>query len=117
MISFGKNIKKLREQKGYTQEQVADYLNISQPAYARIENGNRNSWSNYLEPLCVFFEVQPEDLISSDSVIVNQNQRGGNGAFIIYQLSEKLIDQYEIRLKEKDELIKKLEDQLSKYLN
>jgi len=52
------------------------------------------------------FEIQPEDLVKTENIIVNQNQQGGNGAFIInQQLSEKLIEQYEQRLKDKDEII------------
>ena len=35
----GSKIKALRKEKGLSQEQVADYLHISQSTYARIENG------------------------------------------------------------------------------
>ncbi|GAA3780517.1 hypothetical protein GCM10022271_10980 [Corallibacter vietnamensis] len=56
-------IKSLRYNKGLSQEQVADYLNISQSTYARIENGDSNSWSNYINPICQLFEINPEDLL------------------------------------------------------
>ena len=36
---IGKRIKKLRHQKGYSQEHLAHELCISQSAYARLENG------------------------------------------------------------------------------
>ena len=114
MHSVGKNIKQLREQKGYTQEQVADYLNISQSTYARIEKGERNSWVNYLDKLCEVFDVQADDLVKQEGIIVNNNQKGGNGAFIINQLSEKLIEQYELRLQEKEAYILKLEALIEK---
>jgi len=51
-------------------------------------------------------------LLKQENIIVNQNQQGGNGAFIINQLSEKLIEQYEQRLKDKDEIIAMLKGQL-----
>jgi len=35
---IGTRIKNLRREKGFSQEQTADYLLISQSAYARIEN-------------------------------------------------------------------------------
>ena len=35
-VSIGNNLKNLRKNKGWSQEQVADYLNLSQSAYARI---------------------------------------------------------------------------------
>ena len=122
MLSVGKKIKELRELKGFTQEQVADYLNISQPTYARIENGQRNSWANYLESICVFFEVQPEELFKDSSVIINNNQKGGAGYIQINQLSEKLNEQHEINAKLykenaelKDRIILDLQNRLKNY--
>jgi len=49
-------------------------------------------------------------------MIINQNQQGGqsNNAYIINQLSEKLIEQYEKRLKESEKLIRLLEEKLEK---
>ncbi|QNK79166.1 helix-turn-helix domain-containing protein [Winogradskyella sp. PAMC22761] len=114
-MNVGKKIRHLREQKGLTQEAVAYVLHISQPTYARLENGDRNSWANYIEPLCSLFEIQPEDLFKQDTLIINQNQQGGNGAFIINQLSEQLIAQYEENSKLKDDIIADLKKRLSKH--
>ena len=108
----GEKIRKLRKQKGLSQEQVADHLHISQSAYARMESGNSHSWASYIAPISNLFEIQPEELLKQENIIVNQNQQGGNGAFIINQLSEKLIEQYEQRLKDKDEIIAILKEQL-----
>lgn len=46
--------------------------------------------------------------------MINHNQQGGNStnAIIINQLSEKLIQQYEERIKEKDEIIKDLKKRM-----
>jgi transcriptional regulator with XRE-family HTH domain len=112
-VRVGHTIKKLRKEKGMTQEQVADYLHVSQSAYARMEAGDNNSWSNHLTSLSELFEIQPENLISTDTVIINKDQTGGssNNAYIINQLSEKLIEQFELRLKEKDEIISLLRKQ------
>lgn len=87
-------IKTLRKQKGLSQEQVAEYLHITQPTYVCIENGDSNSWANYIEPICNLFEIQPEDLLRQESVIINHNQKGGGGYIQINQLSEKLIEQF-----------------------
>ncbi|WGU68305.1 helix-turn-helix transcriptional regulator [Capnocytophaga canimorsus] len=38
MNKIGFNIRKIREQKGYSQEYLANQLNISQASYARLEN-------------------------------------------------------------------------------
>ena len=114
--SIGSKLKQLRKQKGLSQEQVSDYLNVSQSAYARIENGESHSWSTHIDKICEVFEIKPEELFKDENIIVNSNQQGGqfNNAIIINQLSEKLIEQYEIRLKEKDEIIAELK---AKFIN
>uniref|UniRef100_UPI00404B4400 helix-turn-helix domain-containing protein n=1 Tax=Gelidibacter sp. TaxID=2018083 RepID=UPI00404B4400 len=115
-LEVAKKIKSLRTNKGLSQEQMADYLHIAQSTYARIESGETNSWANYIQPICELFEIQPEELLKNDTLIVNQNQQGGNGAFIINQLSDKLIQQYELRLHDKDQYIKRLEKLLDKKM-
>ncbi len=106
----GNKLKTLRKQKGLSQEEVADYLHISQPTYARIEKGESNSWASYINNICNLYEIAPEDLLRQESIVVNKDQRGGNGAFVInYNLSDKLIAQYESRLQDKDNYINKLE--------
>nr|WP_235906061.1 helix-turn-helix transcriptional regulator [Patiriisocius marinistellae] len=52
----------MRKQKGLSQEETADLLNISQAAYARIENGKTNSWSIHLNKICQIFQCNPENL-------------------------------------------------------
>ncbi len=110
----GNKIRFLRKEKGLTQEQLADILHISQSSFARIENGENSSWAIYLSKLCEALNIEPEELLKTGAIVINQNQQGGNSnnAYIINQLSEKLIEQYEKRLKEKDELIDTLHRRL-----
>lgn len=72
-IAVGKQIKIMRNNKGVSQEAVADYLNISQSAYSRIENGTSHSWSFYIEKICIYFEVNPSDLLA----LVTTKKMGG----------------------------------------
>lgn len=111
---IGKKIKSLRKAKMLSQEQVADYLHMSQSTYARIENGEGNSWANYIKPLCDFFEIEPEKLLEPESIVLSQNQQGGNSnnAYVINQLSEKLILHLEKTIKEKDAVINDLRSRL-----
>jgi transcriptional regulator with XRE-family HTH domain len=106
--------KKLRKKHNLSQEQVVETLHITQSTYARIEKGETNSWASYTAPLCKLYHIEPQDLLKQDSIIVNQNQKGGNSnnAYIINQLSEKLVKQYEIRLDEKDVIIAELKQEL-----
>lgn len=43
MELFGKNLKRIREQKGFTQEFLAEEANISQAQIARMESGKLNT--------------------------------------------------------------------------
>lgn len=69
----GKKVFALRKQKGLTQEQVADFIHISQSVYARIENGMGTSWANYIDSLCDFFEIIPEELVKNTFDITQEN--------------------------------------------
>ena len=75
-----------------TSEQVADLVCISQSAYARIESGESHSWSSHIDEICKAFEISPEELVKTESVIVNSNQQGANSTniIIINQLSVSL---------------------------
>ena len=104
---IGKKLFDLRKQKSWSQEQTADYLSISRSAYQRIETGEGFSWAGNLEKICEVFEIQPEELLKQDSFVINNNQQGGNGYVqTLNQLSDKVIEQYEARLKDKEEIIK-----------
>lgn len=112
---IGLKLKRLRSQKGFTQEQVAEHLHISQSAYARIENGESNSWANHLEAISHLFDIQPDELLRQETISVGSIENNSGALYNIgdiNQLSEKLIEQYEARLKEKDELIASLKAKL-----
>jgi transcriptional regulator with XRE-family HTH domain len=67
--AIGKSLKALRKNKGLSQEVVAEYLNISQSAYSRIETGESNSWSIQLEKLCDFYKITPSKLFDKIKII------------------------------------------------
>ena len=112
-------IKNLRKAKGYSQEEVAERLSISQSAYARIERGESHSWAAHLEKLSEIFEVKPEELLSDDSNNFNNQEQKGGMAFqfvgtinTINSLSEKLIEQYEVRIAELKEEVASLKEEI-----
>ena len=112
-------IRNLRKAKGYSQEEVAERLSISQSAYARIERGESHSWAAHLEKLNEIFEVKPEDLLSDDINNFNSLDQLGGFAFqnvgtinTINSLSEKLIEQYEVRIAELKEEVTSLKEEI-----
>lgn len=80
-----------------------------------MESGASNSWAGYILPLCDLFGIQPEELLKADHIVINNNntscQYSGN-AYVFSQLSDKLMEQYEKRLLEKDNLIAYLQREL-----
>lgn len=107
-IIIGNKLKQLRKSKDMSQEQLADYLHLSQSAYARIERGESSSWASHANKICEFFKITPEELVTNE---IGQNKETTddlNEAFIINQLSDKIVEQYEARIKELKKIIKDL---------
>lgn len=102
-IVVGNKLKILRKNKNMSQEEVADYLHISQSAYARMESGESHSWANHILKICKIFSIPPEELLKVDvnkmdiSYINNKDQ-----------LSDTIIEQYEDRIQELKKVIKDL---------
>lgn len=113
---IGQKIRRFRKQRGMSQEQVADYLNITQSTYSRIENGESRTWSEYLDKLCEVLEIEPEELFKTDKLINNniETNHGVGYAEVANILSEKLISQMEERIQEKNIRIIQLETEIER---
>jgi transcriptional regulator with XRE-family HTH domain len=61
MDNFGSNIKKLREQSGFTQMNLANFLNVDQSFISKIEKNERVLTSDMLDKLSSLFGVSPEN--------------------------------------------------------
>lgn len=71
-----RKLKILRESHDYTQEYVADVLNISQNAYSLLEKGSTKITLDRLELLANLYKIQPEELISTRSLSLDQESGG-----------------------------------------
>ncbi|MDY0988866.1 helix-turn-helix transcriptional regulator [Flavobacterium sp. CFBP9031] len=107
-IIIGNKLKKLRQAKNMSQEEIADYLNISQSAYARMERGVSTSWATHFNKICNLFEIKPENLLSKNEEEFLNEEKESDSIEIVNQLSEKIIEQYEARIKELKKTIKDL---------
>lgn len=92
---------------------MAEKLHISQSAYARIESGESSSWIHHIEKLSEIFDMKPENFLSYetnnfsnlDQLVGFAFQNVGTITTINSFLSEKLVEQYEERIKELKEQV------------
>lgn len=61
---LGKNIKKVRKEKGYTQDYVAEQINVSTDLLRSIENGRNIGSIMTLLNICNFLQVSPNTLFA-----------------------------------------------------
>jgi transcriptional regulator with XRE-family HTH domain len=64
--SVGKNIRAIRHQRGWSQEDVANRLGISIPAFSKIETGVTDINLSRLEQIANIYEVNVVNLLSAD---------------------------------------------------
>ena len=108
-MEIGKKLRILRAEKGFTQEKIADLLKIPQATYSNLENNKGKLDLRLIEKVANVLEVDIFELLKEDGLtFYNQKNKGGNNGLIINQLSEKLIEQYEERIKELKETINSL---------
>lgn len=106
-MTLGEKLKKARINKNFTQEYLAEMLNISQKTYSNFENDKSKPGFSQVEEMAKVLDVSVLDFLSGDGLSFNyDNTHGGNNGFIYQnQLPEKLIEQYEERIKELKEQV------------
>lgn len=90
-----------------SQEELAYELCISQPTYARLENGSGN-WAKYLTEICKFFNVTPNDLLDENHAGIENSKE-----VMFDSIIEKCKESYEHRIAEQTETIKTLKNKLN----
>lgn len=121
MDNIGFNIRKIREQKGFSQEYMANILNISQASYARMENEETKITVERLQKIAEILETSIVDFFNNDRYIIhNQNYDSSYGNAYVHNLTienkeatEKLIASYEERIKEYQERLKEKDEQIT----
>lgn len=94
-MNIAENLKKIREQRGYQQKQVALEIGIGTTNYNRVENGQREASIEVLDKLANFYgitideivhfedkKLPPKEIVIQDKAMVEQVQ-------LISQLEEK----------------------------
>ena len=68
MKKVGDNLRILRKENGYSQDQVANYLGITQSNLSKIENGERNFNMTLLDKLCLLYNCSSEYLLGETDI-------------------------------------------------
>lgn len=69
MVLIGQKIRKMRENREFSQEYVAERLGISQTAYSKIENNQTKLTAERISQLSGLFDVPESDFFSYDQHI------------------------------------------------
>jgi transcriptional regulator with XRE-family HTH domain len=120
IIKIGNRLRKLRIAKGYSQEYMADVLQISQKTYSNMENDKSSISIETLKKIASEYNIDLMEILSDERVIVQNNNSNDTSTFqggiIINHLSEELLTQMKERIEdlksiiaEKDKIIQQLE--------
>ncbi|KMQ67214.1 DNA-binding protein [Chryseobacterium sp. FH2] len=115
-MTLGEKLEKARINKNFTQEYLAEVLNVSQKTYSNFENDKSKPGFSQVKDIAEVLDVSALDFLSGDGITVNQNHNEVAIAqnYAAINASEKLIEQYEQRLKDKDTEIAYLKQLLEK---
>lgn len=101
-----------RNERGFTQEQMADLLGIDQPQYSRRESGETKLKINEWEKISQILAVPISDVFESDDAniyINNKNNSGDNSGYN----NTKIIGANEIVIENLNDYIKVLKDEVT----
>jgi transcriptional regulator with XRE-family HTH domain len=74
---LGQELRRLREQKGMTAEEVAERLLVSQSKISRLENGRRSISQRDVRDLCGVYEVEDQRLVDSLMQMAKDSRQQG----------------------------------------
>lgn len=126
MESIVEKIKDIRKRKGFSHEYMAHQLEMSQPAYSKIEKNETVLSVDRLFKIAEILETPVVDILDiNPNTLYNQNNND-NGTFIGHQQvehlyqenkekSEKIEQLYESRLRDKDAMIEQLQKIIENY--
>ena len=106
MLQVGHKIKQARESLNYSQDYMAQALDISQAYYSRIENNQANISMNLLEKVGEVLEIEPWTLLSPGEFLYFKkvtNSQVGSGQYHYNAYSEKEKQLYEERIRQLEE--------------
>lgn len=112
-IETGLRIKRIREYRNYTQQFMADKLELSQNAYCKVENGTTKLTIDRLEEIAKILDVPVENILSSEKQVFNLEN---NTIEKFYGYIENLHEENREFLLAQVELLKQQNESLTKAI-
>jgi len=108
-------IKKIREYRNYTQQFMADSLELSQNAYCKIENGTTKLTIDRLEEIATILDVPVDSILSSQNQTFNiqNNDKLYGHIENLYEANKELLEKQIGLLQTQNEHLLKTIDLLS----
>ncbi len=72
MKHIGKTIKKIREEKGLTQQQIAELVNMHRSNYSKVESGERDLSIEAINKVAKFFAMTIDELVNFNGKVPNE---------------------------------------------
>lgn len=121
MNDISENIKNLRELRNFTQDYMAQKLDITQAGYSKIESGQTDiSYSKIVE-IAQVLEVSPQDLITFNKQkyfnSFNNVKGSNNGSVIINTNADEIKSLYTDKIDLLNRMLLMKEEELNKYKN
>ena len=90
------NLRKIREEKGYTQNDVADILNIKRQQYQLYESGKREIPIIFVKKLATIYKVSVDYLLECTGDLEDNEVHDSDlDEYSFRKLTERLADAYE----------------------
>ena len=118
---IGNKIKNIRELKNFTQEYMADKLEISQAAYSKLEKGDFKISQDKLNKIAEILDVNLEDIKDFDNkrILNSYNSIKGNNSNITYSNQDIILIRklYEDKINLLEKLFQKQEEEIKNLKN
>ena len=116
-MSVNEKVRLFRELNQWSQEEMAERMNMSVAGYAKIERGETNISLHKLKQIASVLRIDLLDLVSThDSGVIlvggENNQNHFRNNYYGNQVAELEVEKLKLELKHKDELLKQRENEL-----
>lgn len=116
-MSVNEKVRLFRELNQWSQEEMAERMNMSVAGYAKIERGETNISLHKLKQIASVLKIDLLDLVSThDSGVIlvggENNQNHFRNNYYGNQAAELEVEKLKLELKHKDELLKQRENEL-----